>query len=75
MFVLGSLRAVVDGDLVDLYDDVLGDFGFHWLAVSHMIEGYTLVIILCDRYLAKHLVFTGDNDADGITWYIFLPCA
>lgn len=41
-----SLAAVVADDLVDLYDDVLGDFGLHRIAIDYLSEGYALFIIL-----------------------------
>ena len=72
---LGSLAAVVADDLVDLDNDVLWDFGLYRIAVNHLGEGYALFIILSDRHLAEHLVFAGDDDADEITRYVFLPCA
>ena len=69
------MAAVVADDFVDLYDDVFGDFGLYRIAIDHLGEGYALFIILSDRHLAEHLVFAGDDDADEITRYVFLPCA
>ena len=36
--LFGSLAAVVADDLVDLYDDVLGDAGFYGSAIDHLGE-------------------------------------
>ena len=33
-----SLAAVVADDLVDLYDDVLGDAGLYGIAIDHLCE-------------------------------------
>jgi hypothetical protein len=52
------LAAVVADDLVDLYDDVLRDFGLYRIAIDHLCEGYALVIILCDRYLAEQTKYS-----------------
>ena len=70
----GLVEAEVADDLIDLDDDVLGDLGFDRFAIDHLDKGDALVIGLCDRYLAEHFVLAGDNDADEITRYIFLPC-
>lgn len=69
-----SLAAVVADDLVDLDDDVLGNLGLYRSAIDHLCEGYALVIILCDRYLAEHFIFASNYDADEITRYIGFPC-
>ena len=71
----GSLATVVADDLVDLYDDVFRNFGLYRIAIDHLGEGYALFIILSNSYLTEHFVFAGDDDADEITRYVFLPCA
>ena len=43
-----SLAAVVADDLVDLDDDVFGNLGVNGLAIDHLGESNTLVIILRD---------------------------
>ena len=43
-----SLAAVVADNLVDLDDDVLGNFGINGLAIDHLGEGDALVIVLSD---------------------------
>ncbi len=42
------LAAVVADNLVDFYDDVLGNFGINGLAIDHLGEGDALVIVLSD---------------------------
>ena len=43
-----SLAAVVADNLVDLNDDVFGNLGVNRLAIDHLGESNTLVIILRD---------------------------
>ena len=43
-----SLAAVVADDLIDLDDDVLGNFGINGLAIDHLGKGDALVIVLSD---------------------------
>ncbi len=43
------LAAVVANNLVDLYDDVLGNLGIYGLAIDHLGEGDALVIVLGSR--------------------------
>jgi hypothetical protein len=43
-----SLAAVVADDLVDLDDDVFGNIGVNGLAIDHLGDSNTLVIILRD---------------------------
>ena len=43
-----SLAAVVADNLVDLYDDILGNLGINGLAIDHLGEGDALVIVLSD---------------------------
>ena len=73
MFVLGSLAAVVADNLVDLDDDVLGDAGFYGSAINHLCEVDALLVWLSDRHLTEYFIFAGNDDADEITWNIFLP--
>ena len=49
-----SLAAVVADDLVDLYDDVLGDAGLFGSAIDHLREVDALLVWLSDRYLAEY---------------------
>ena len=58
---MGSLAAVVADDLVDIGDDVFGNLGLYRDTIDHLDERDTLVIVLCDGYLAEHFVFAGDN--------------
>lgn len=46
----GLVETEVADHLVDLDDDVLGDFGLHGFAIYHLDKGDALVIGLCDRY-------------------------
>ena len=46
----GSLAAVVADDLVNLYDDVLGDVGFYRSAIDHLGEVDALLVWLSDRW-------------------------
>ena len=39
------MAAVVADDLVDLYDDVLGDAGLYRIAVDHLDEGDALFTV------------------------------
>ena len=68
-----SLAAVVADDLVDLYDDVLGDAGLYGSAIDHLGEVDALLVRLSDRHLAENFIFAGNYDADEITRNIFLP--
>ena len=70
---MGSLAAVVADDLVDLYDDVLGDAGLYGSAIDHLREVDALLVWLSDRYLAEYFILAGNNDTDEITRNIFLP--
>ena len=68
-----SLAAVVADNLVDLYDDVLGDAGLYGSAIDHLCEVDALLVWLCDRHLAENFIFAGNNNADEITRNRFLP--
>ena len=48
------MAAVVADHLVDLDDDVLGDFGVNGLAIDHLGEVDALLVWLSDRYLAEY---------------------
>ena len=67
------LAAVVADDLVDLYDDVLGDAGLYGSAINHLREVDALLVWLSDRYLTENFIFAGNNNADEITRNKFLP--
>ena len=43
-----SVEAEMADDMIDFDDDVLGNPGFHRLAIDHLDEGDALVIGLCD---------------------------
>jgi len=62
-----SLAAVVADDLVDLYDDVLGDAGFYGSAINYLSEVDALLVRLSDRHLAEDFILAGNYDADEIT--------
>ena len=68
-----SLAAVVADNLVDLDDDILGNLGINGLAIDHLCESNTLVIILRDRNLAEHLILVGNDHANNITRYVRFP--
>ena len=65
--LFGSLAAVVADDLVDLYDDVLGDAGLDGSAIDHLCEVDALLVWLSNRYLAEDFILAGNNNADEIT--------
>ena len=44
----GLVETEVADNLIDLDDDVLGDFGLHGLAIDHLDKGDALVIGLCN---------------------------
>ena len=67
------LAAVVANDLVDLYDDVLGDAGLYGSAIDHLGEVDALLVRLSDRHLTEDFILAGNYDADEITRNIFLP--
>lgn len=54
--------AVVADDLVDIYDDVLGDAGLYGSAIDHLSEVDALLVWLSDRHLAEYFIFTGNNN-------------
>ena len=70
----GSLAAVVANDLVNLYDDVLGDAGLYRSAIDHLGEVDALLVWLSDRDLAKYFILVGNYDADEITRNVCFPC-
>ncbi len=67
------LAAVVADDLVDLYYDVFGNLGVNGFAIDHLGEGNALVVVLCNRYLAEHLILVGNDYANDIARYIRFP--
>ena len=67
------LAAVVADDLIDLYDDVLGDAGLYGSAIDHLCEVDALFVWLSDRDLTEYFILAGDYYADEITRNIFLP--
>ena len=69
-----SLTAVVADDLVDLYDDVLGDAGLFGSAIDHLCEVDALLVRLSDRHLTEYFIFTGNYDTDEITRNVCFPC-
>ena len=68
-----SLAAVVTDDLVDLYDDVLGNAGLYGSAINHLREVDALLVRLSDRYLTEYFIFAGNDDADEITGNVRFP--
>ena len=68
-----SLAAVVADDLVNLYDDVLGDAGLYGSAIDHLCEVDALLVRLSDRHLTEYFIFAGNNDADEITRNVRFP--
>ncbi len=43
-----SLAAVVADNFVDLDNDILGNLGINGLAIDHLCESYTIVVVLSD---------------------------
>ena len=58
-----SVEAEMADDMIDFDDDVLGNPGFHRLAIDHLDEGDALVIGLRDGHLAEYLELIGNDDA------------
>ena len=67
------LAAVVADDLVDLYDDVLGDAGIYGSAIDHLCEVDALLVRLSDRHLTEYFIFASNYDADEITGNVRFP--
>lgn len=71
---MGLLAAVVANDLVNLYDDFLGDLGLYRIAIDHLDESDALFVILFRRYFTKYFEIFGYNYANEITRYVRFPC-
>ena len=72
---MGLLAAVVANDLVNLYDDVLGDLGLYRIAIDHLDESDALFVILYRGYFEEYFEFFGYNYTDEVTGNICFPCA
>ena len=68
-----SLAAVVADNLVNLDDDLFWNLGVNGLAIDHLCESDTLVVVLRDRNLAEHLILVGNDHANYIARYIRFP--